>query len=426
MTLIKIENLSKKYLIHHKHPGTQTTLVETLSRKGKEWIYRFRNGFKSLPKQCDPTEEEFWALKEVNLSIQEGDRVGIIGRNGAGKSTLLKVLSRITEPTHGRVTIRGRVASLLEVGTGFHPELTGRENIFLNGAILGMTKREIRKKFDEIVAFADVEKFLDTPVKRYSSGMYTRLGFAIAAHLEPDLLIVDEVLSVGDIQFQEKCLKKMNELGASGRTILFVSHDVGSVISLCNRCVYLEKGKVRAEGSVEACVNAYMQDCRKKHLSWVGQVGDEHIQFSQFALTSQTSSKEFFYQDEWLNLNLEYEIYKHDLDLNLGFSIWNQRNQLVARTSIADDIDQMLTHIKLGKHRLQFPLTVSLFHEGEYTVKLECSLHNRKQITQDEIHLFLPVYSRKKNTRFGNLGERGGVFLGNHWQQHDPRSSSRW
>src|SRR5205823_10200531 len=183
--------------------------------------------------------EEIWALRDINFEIRQGEVVGIIGRNGAGKSTLLKVLSRITEPTEGRVTIRGRVASLLEVGTGFHPELTGRENIYLNGAILGMTQREIRKKFDEIVAFAEVEQFLDTPVKRYSNGMFVRLAFAVPAHLEPEILIVDEVLAVGDVEFQKKCLGKMHDVATGGRTVLFVSHSMQSISMLCNRGLFL-------------------------------------------------------------------------------------------------------------------------------------------------------------------------------------------
>jgi lipopolysaccharide transport system ATP-binding protein len=206
---------------------------------------------------AEPAGEEFWALKDVSFEIKQGDRVGIIGRNGAGKSTLLKILSRITEPTCGRTSIKGRVASLLEVGTGFHPELTGRENIYLNGAILGMSKEEIKRKFDEIVAFAEVEKFLDTPVKRYSSGMYVRLAFAVAAHLEPEILIVDEVLAVGDTQFQKKCLGKMGKVAQEGRTVLFVSHNMPAIRTLCSTGIVLDKGKVIYSGSTSQCIAAY-------------------------------------------------------------------------------------------------------------------------------------------------------------------------
>jgi len=205
------------------------------------------------------TLEEVWALNGANFEIREGESVGIIGRNGAGKSTLLKLLSRIMEPSSGWATIQGNVASLLEVGTGFHPELTGRENIFLNGAILGMGRSEIKRKFDAIVAFADIERYLDTPVKRYSSGMYVRLAFAVAAHLEPEILVVDEVLAVGDIQFQKKCLNKMNEVARGGRTILFVSHNMGAISQLCERCIWLQEGKIRDEGPTTSIVAAYIR-----------------------------------------------------------------------------------------------------------------------------------------------------------------------
>ena len=201
---------------------------------------------------------EFWALRDVSFDVQPGEVVGIIGRNGAGKSTLLKILSRITEPTSGEIRVRGRIASLLEVGTGFHPELSGRENIFLNGAILGMTKAEIRSKFDEIVDFAGVEQFIDTPVKRYSSGMYVRLAFAVAAHLEPEILIVDEVLAVGDAEFQKKCLGKMKDVAGHGRTILFVSHNMSAVSNLCQRCIYIKNGSISEVGITEHIVNSYL------------------------------------------------------------------------------------------------------------------------------------------------------------------------
>ena len=219
MKAISIENISKKYILSHKKKKYQN-LKETVSGFVSEL---FSN------KDDEETKEVFWALRNISFSIDQGERIGIVGANGAGKSTLLKILSRITEPTYGEVKVRGRMASLLEVGTGFHPELTGRENIFLNGAILGMKQHEIRSQFDEIVDFAGIEKFLDTPVKRYSSGMYVRLGFAIAAHLEPEILIVDEVLAVGDSEFQKKCLGKMNDISSSGRTIIFVSHNVTAV-----------------------------------------------------------------------------------------------------------------------------------------------------------------------------------------------------
>jgi lipopolysaccharide transport system ATP-binding protein len=252
--VIKVESLSKKFIIAHEASERYTTLRDTITRNARKLLPGGGGGTRQKS-----SKEEFWALKDVNFEIQPGERVGIIGRNGAGKSTLLKVLSRITEPTQGRVSIRGRVASLLEVGTGFHPELSGRENVFLNGAILGMSRIEIRKKFDEIVAFAEVERFLDTPVKRYSSGMYVRLAFAVAAHLEPEVLVVDEVLAVGDAQFQRKCLGKMEEVSSKeGRTVIFVSHNMGAIKSLCTSAIILHKGEKILQGDVFESLGKYL------------------------------------------------------------------------------------------------------------------------------------------------------------------------
>lgn len=248
--IISVEGLSKRYVIQHE--SQHDTLRDALRHGARKlWRkYRWGTGF---------TKEEFWALRDVSFDVKQGEVLGIIGRNGAGKSTLLKILSRITEPTQGRVTLRGRVASLLEVGTGFHPELSGRENVFLNGAILGMSRAEIRRKFDEIVAFAEVERFLDTPVKRYSSGMYVRLAFAVAAHLEPEILIVDEVLAVGDAQFQKKCLGKMQDVALSqGRTVLFVSHNIGAIRQLTKSCIYLDQGRILATGPTPHVVSRYV------------------------------------------------------------------------------------------------------------------------------------------------------------------------
>ena len=238
---ISVQGLGKKYVLSHQSQERYTALRDVLTNGAKHWASKL---FNRSVLEHDPSHEEFWALRDVSFDIEQGDRVGIIGRNGAGKSTLLKILSRITEPTTGKFKITGRVASLLEVGTGFHPELTGRENIFLNGAILGMSKAEINRKFDEIVAFAEIEKFLDTPVKRYSSGMYVRLAFAVAAHLEPEILIVDEVLAVGDAQFQKKCLGKMNEVSEQGRTVLFVSHNMAMISNLCRKGIVLDAGRM--------------------------------------------------------------------------------------------------------------------------------------------------------------------------------------
>lgn len=257
--VIKVENLSKKYTLSHQSQERYTALRDVIARRAKKNINKlFAPFIKPAVSSTDSTTEAFYALNNVSFELEQGDRVGIIGRNGAGKSTLLKILSRITEPTTGKIEITGRVASLLEVGTGFHPELTGRENIYLNGAILGMGKNEIRKKFDEIVEFAEVERFLDTPVKRYSSGMYVRLAFAVAAHLEPEILIVDEVLAVGDVQFQKKCLGRLEDVGKSGRTVLFVSHNMNAMSTLCTKGILLHEGKVEFNGDISSTINRYL------------------------------------------------------------------------------------------------------------------------------------------------------------------------
>ncbi len=275
----------------------------------------------------DNTPTEYWALKEVAFDVQQGDVVGIIGRNGAGKSTLLKILSQITDPTEGEVQMRGRVASLLEVGTGFHPELSGRENIFLNGAILGMTQREIKRKFDEIVEFAEVEKFLDTPVKHYSSGMYVRLAFAVAAHLEPEILIVDEVLAVGDAQFQKKCIGKMQDVARSdGRTILFVSHNMTAVKTLCTQAVLLEKGRVTHAGSVNEVVNTYLHKSSANELErnfdlWENAPGTLQVRLKSLKVIPELKNG-MLQATVRTPIRIECELWTHFTEANLNLSMF--------------------------------------------------------------------------------------------------------
>ncbi len=266
---INAEHIAKEYRLG-------TISHRRISKDLQSWWARFRgrddpNSPLDSPLQRfngSTESDRFWALQDVSFQAREGEVMGIIGRNGAGKSTLLKILSRVTSPTRGEITVTGRIASLLEVGTGFHPELTGRENVFLNGAILGMSKEEVRRKFDEIVAFAEVEKFIDTPVKRYSSGMYVRLAFGVAAHLEPEILIVDEVLAVGDAQFQKKCIGKMEDVGREGRTVLFVSHNMPAIQKMCSRALLLEGGRISLDGEVQGVVNAYLATGEGDSLSW--------------------------------------------------------------------------------------------------------------------------------------------------------------
>jgi len=255
--VIRVESLSKKYLIGHRQRDRHRTLKGALTSSVRYLGKALRRPFADQPPSL--TTGELWALKDVSFQVHQGERIGIIGRNGAGKSTLLKLLTRVTDPTEGRIALKGRVGSLLEVGTGFHPELTGRENVYLSGAILGMNKAEIDRKFDEIVAFSEVEKFLDTPVKRYSSGMYVRLAFAVAAHLEPEILVVDEVLAVGDARFQKKCLGKMGDVTREGRTVLFVSHNMTAIQSLCSRVIWLHNGRINGDGKPSQIISEYLQ-----------------------------------------------------------------------------------------------------------------------------------------------------------------------
>ncbi len=345
-TIIRVENLGKKYIIGHQQEGRaryvalRDVLANGASRLLKSWGKR----------ESNPAREEFWALKDVSFEVKQGEVIGIIGRNGAGKSTLLKVLSRITEPTTGRISIKGRVASLLEVGTGFHPELTGRENIYLNGAILGMSKAEIKKKFDEIVAFAEVEKFLDTPVKRYSSGMYVRLAFAVAAHLEPEILVVDEVLAVGDAAFQKKCLGKMGDVATKeGRTVLFVSHNMGAVESLCNHALILNEGDIVYSGKVDRAVNHYLKSCFQENteelINRKDRKGRGEVRITKIEIED-TSGKKYvpFYPGSDLYISLNYKSINKIRNLQVLIGIYDSLNTGIIRldTEVTGGIPNML------------------------------------------------------------------------------------
>ena len=350
--VIRVENLSKKYIIGHQKQERHTSFRDVLSNGAKSLWQGLTSDRKA---NSDDLSEEFWALKDVSFEIKQGDRVGIIGRNGAGKSTLLKILSRITEPTSGKISIKGRVASLLEVGTGFHPELTGRENIYLNGAILGMDRSEIKKNFDEIVAFAEVEKFLDTPVKRYSSGMYVRLAFAVAAHLEPEILIVDEVLAVGDAQFQKKCLGKMEDVGKEGRTVLFVSHQMASIQKLCQRSIWLDHGEVVDNDATQIVVNKYLNN--SLGLSKISledrkdRKGDGKIRFTSVLFQNQAGENtNCFYSGQNVRILLFFTNNTQEKlsNLNIALAIDNQSGERITHLStdvICSDLSNFCSDI---------------------------------------------------------------------------------
>lgn len=413
--MIETKNLSKKYLIYHELQSSYSTIVETLSRAAGRFFNQMLRPFKK--NRVPPTQacEEFWALRDINVEIHQGDRIGIIGKNGAGKSTFLKILSRIVEPSSGCLKIGGRVASLLEVGTGFHPELTGRENIFLNGAILGMSKREIQKKFDEIVAFSEIEQFLDTPVKRYSSGMYTRLGFAVAAHLDPDILIIDEVLAVGDVQFQEKCFKKINELGNSIRTVLFVTHNVQALSKLCNKAFYFEKGKIKIQGPVDECVNEYLKTTRPAGLHWEGDLGDDLLRISAARLLG-SDSNEFFCPSKEATLLIDYEVFKESKDFILGFVIYNLKGQMIARTFVGDESPIFFSFSSKGKHRISFSFSLEKFRDEDYLVYICYSRMEKGSCLNGEIPLKMSIFTQNKTAFSMRNVQMDGLFLGSHWK----------
>ena len=380
--VIKAENVSKKYIISHKHSnGTYTTLRDVM-------MSGVKNGFNnSLSKAKVNSEiEEFWALKNINFEIQRGEVVGIIGRNGAGKSTLFKillgVLSRITESTEGKLTIKGRVSSLLEVGTGFHPELTGRENIFLNGAILGMSRSEIKRKFDEIVEFSGVEKFLDTPVKRYSSGMYMRLAFSVAANLESEILVIDEVLAVGDAEFQKKCLGKMGEVSKQeGRTVLFVSHNMAAVKSLCTHSFLLEKGSIVQQGETNYILSLYQKrglaEMRNDgDLSNCKRTGGDALRLEKCVFKNQVGEESSIIAvGEALCIELSFRTFDKKIQ-NLRFALCffdTETNALVTELNTYYGYNQLIGCNEAGVYKIRFYWSELQLSPKEYNLGIMCT-----------------------------------------------------
>ena len=371
-TAISVENLGKSYLVGHNAARMEryTALRDVLARSARNLARTTRDMFRGRAIVQGDEVEEFWALKDVSFQINPGDRVGIIGRNGAGKSTLLKILSRITEPTTGRIKIAGRVASLLEVGTGFHPELTGRENLYLNAAILGMTRREIQRKFDEIIDFAEVEQFLDTPVKRYSSGMYVRLAFAIAAHLEPEILIVDEVLAVGDAEFQKKCLGKMEDVSKKGRTVLFVSHNMGVISQLCSTCIWLDKGQIREIGETASVVNAYMRNGPFELGSDIAFPDDPKkiVQLKKISLFDNNgNAAQKFDCDNPVNIKLEIQVRKQLPGL-YGYLGVNRSDGTQMLVSDSYDAGDLLHNLPLGMNTIMVTIPPRTLGHGSYLI----------------------------------------------------------
>jgi lipopolysaccharide transport system ATP-binding protein len=371
-TVIKVENLSKQYRLGNVGSGS---LKDDLSR----WWYRMRGLEDPLLKIGDTNDrttkggsDYVWALKDINFDVQQGDVVGIIGRNGAGKSTLLKILSKTTAPTTGSVKVKGRIASLLEVGTGFHPELTGRENIYLNGAILGMRKHEITRKLDEIIDFAGVERYIDTPVKRYSSGMYVRLAFGVAAHLESEILIIDEVLAVGDAEFQKKCLGKMSDVSkGEGRTVLFVSHNMAAVKALCRNATLLENGQLSIIGCADEIINRYMGIDSGNRISEQSYYQGFKFNIDKFSIKNSNENGNFIYRDKDIEINIDYDNYINIEDIYFNIKIKDDEGKYIMVTTSSEKSD--LIHFGKGVAAMKIPS--GFFNEGNYYIELMV-IHN--------------------------------------------------
>lgn len=365
--IIQVEGISKQFRL-----GKQREPYRTLRDSVASGVRNVFNRFRRANDSSSQNNGEFWALKDVSFDVQPGEVVGIIGRNGSGKSTLLKILSQIYEPTSGRAVLRGRLASLLEVGTGFHPELTGRENIFLNGSILGMTRREIQRKFDEIVAFSEIEKFLDTPVKRYSSGMYVRLAFAVAAHLEPEILIVDEVLAVGDAAFQDKCIGKMQEVGSGGRTVIFVSHNMSAVSTICNSAILLAHGKVKLIGNTLDAINAYKARSNDLVADWQNEKIEEYkpVQFKSVKCKDQNgNTTAHFEASSPIIFEIKYSVHS-TTTCQIAFRLNRDDGQTVLTTGDGDTSYTKCSHRSIGTYTYEVKIPGHFLAPGRYHLLL--------------------------------------------------------
>ena len=382
---LRVSSLGKRYHLGRQKAAADRTLRETMAAALRAPFTRSNKG------------AEFWALKDVSFDVPRGAVLGVIGRNGAGKSTLLKILARVTEPTTGRAEMRGRVGSLLEVGTGFHPELTGRENIYLNGAILGMKRSAIAQRFDEIVAFAEVAEFIDTPVKRYSSGMYLRLAFAVAAHLEPDILLVDEVLAVGDLAFQRKCLGKMREVSSGGRTVLFVSHNLSAIGRLCSQAIYIDRGQLAAAGETAAVMSRYLASAGTEvgERDWPDDEtapGDENLRLLALRLLAADGSPaEVVRQDRAFQVAIRYRVLASMANANVGLELRTEEGVTVLATYDADDPAWSGRGREPGVYESICTVPARLLNEGTYVLKVSAGIPHLKLCISEEDVLSLEV-----------------------------------
>lgn len=411
--VICAENLGKKYVIGHQADKANkgyTALRDVVAQNVRDLWRKTTDLLHGKPIVQGDYQEDFWALQDINFEVRQGEAVGIIGRNGAGKSTLLKILSRITEPSTGRATIHGRVTSLLEVGTGFHPELSGRENVYLNGAILGMTRNEIRRKFDEIVAFAEIEKYLDTPVKRYSSGMYVRLAFSVAAHLESEILVVDEVLAVGDAEFQKRCFKKMEEVvGSDGRTILFVSHNMRAIQTLCTQGILLKKGMTTGKKEIAETIFDYAVET-EANAATSFPVSTDDVTIHGFTVSQNGYPASDYDGDLPIDFEIDFELH-NDLTLfRLGFYLKNTLGDVILRSLIAD-WNPEYENLKRGQYSVKGRIPERFLTTGIYVVELHASRYGIRDYGMDE--LVRVEISVRASTKFiaDHIGERPSGFI---------------
>lgn len=396
--IIKVENLSKQYRL-----GTIGT--GTVRDDFQRWLYRIQgkeDPFLKIGETNDRSakgkSDYVWALKDINFEVMPGEVLGIIGKNGAGKSTLLKILSKVTGPTTGRIDYNGRIGSLLEVGTGFHPELTGRENIFLNGAILGMTKREIKAKLDEIIDFSGCERYIDTPVKRYSSGMTVRLGFAVAAHLDPEILVVDEVLAVGDAEFQKKAIGKMQDVSRNhGRTVLFVSHNMTAIENLCNKICFIDKGSVNFIGDVNVGLHKYFETVSIKKLDNIEEQIKNLPKNKSFKFESvyieQNNSSEVFLSNKTIEVRFLYRVQEQMIGLRIGFDIINAKNSVHIFRTFHDDMEDSVMPIDIGLYQAQAEIPANLLLSGSYLLNVSIGLHQVKWLVYESVSVPIEIHN---------------------------------